>query len=294
MPCREDAILATFVAVDTKLSIVIPALNSMETIERCLQSVSQYTASGDVEVILADNGSTDGTVEKASKFGVRIVRVPIDNFVSQVRNRGAAVARASFIAFLDSDCLISPDWCQTVLTSLEDRRTGIVGSRCGPTNSPSWVERVWQSAYLDDQSRKRQVVEYVPSGSMALRKDLFDEVGGFDESLETGEDPDLCRRVCESGFDIVEDRGMECVHLGNPQTLSAFFNREAWHGRGVRLQYANGQVSGGCCRDLCILHRVARGDCTFGLGFCDWTCGSASRVAGSDWGSGGIYGRSAT
>jgi len=230
--------------VDPTLSIVIPALNSVETIGRCLQSVSQYSDPGNVEIIVVDNGSTDGTVEKACEFDVRIVRVPIDGFVSRVRNQGAELARAPLIAFLDSDCLVKPDWYETVLTSFDDSQIGVVGSRCGETDKPSWVERVWQSAYVDDQIEKRQIVDYVPSGSMALRRQLFDEIGGFDESLETGEDPDLCRRVRELGLDIVEDRGMQCVHLGNPQTLRAFFKREAWHGRGVRVRYANGQVSG--------------------------------------------------
>lgn len=226
------------------LSIVIPALNSVETVDRCLRSVFQFSPAGDIEVILADNGSTDGTIEKAKAFDVQIINVPFDDYVSRVRNQGAKLAQAPRIAFLDSDCLIKADWFETVLDSLADDAVGVVGCRCGPTDKPSWVERVWQRAYVDERREQRRVVDYVPSGSMALRKDLFEELGGFDETLETGEDPDLCRRARELGFDIVEVRGMECTHLGNPQSLGAFYRREAWHGRGVRLRYANGQISG--------------------------------------------------
>jgi hypothetical protein len=83
---------------------------------------------------------------------------------------------------------------------------------------------------------------YVPGGNLALRRGVFELVGGFDESIETGEDPDLCRRVAVEGLRVVEASSMRSVHLGEPTSLRAVFRRHRWHGRGLRLHYADGHL----------------------------------------------------
>ena len=85
-------------------------------------------------------------------------------------------------------------------------------------------------------------VAYFPRES-AARRDVFLAVDGFDESLETGEDPDLCARIAARGHRIVEARDVQCVHLGEPRTLGDVFRRERWHGRGARLRYGDGRLA---------------------------------------------------
>jgi GT2 family glycosyltransferase len=86
-------------------------------------------------------------------------------------------------------------------------------------------------------------VAYIPAGNLLTPIRVFRESGGFDPTLETGEDPDLCNRIRSTGYRIVEWDRIRCIHLGEPKSLAQVFRREMWHGRGVRLRYADGRVA---------------------------------------------------
>jgi hypothetical protein len=77
----------------------------------------------------------------------------------------------------------------------------------------------------------RTSVNYINSGNLAISSDLFSALGGFDDSLVSGEDVDLCRRALQLGAEVYELQRMNAIHLGYPFTLAAFYRRERWHGR---------------------------------------------------------------
>ncbi len=225
------------------LSVVVPALNAVDTIADCLRALRRHLPEGASEVIVVDNGSTDGTGQAAREENVRVVQAP-GVFVSEVRNSGARHAAGDLFAFVDSDCTITPEWYQAVVDLLEgDGTIGAAGSRHVIPENPSWVEAVWfQAHHSGDRGGPREVA-YVPAGNLVVRREVFLQVGGFDPTLETGEDPDLCNRIGSAGYRIVEWDRIRCIHLGEPKTLMQVFRREKWHGRGVRLRYADGRVS---------------------------------------------------
>jgi glycosyltransferase involved in cell wall biosynthesis len=221
---------------------VIPARNAERTIGACLAALVERTPADNVEIVVADNGSTDRTLEIAARYPVRIVRVPW-GFVSKVRNDGARVAQGQIVAFVDSDCDVLPHWYEALTSALADPRIGVVGCRHELPASTTWCERAWQAAHVKPGEHLESDVAYVPAGNMALRRDRFLSVGGFDESLETGEDPDLCVRVARRGYRVVSAPAMRCIHHGEPKSLVHVFRRERWHGRGVRLKYSNGRIA---------------------------------------------------
>src|SRR5882757_4203866 len=94
------------IAVPT-LSAIIPALNAAATIARCLDSITAQL-SGDVEVIVVDDGSTDATYKIASRYDVLLLKLPQNTGASAARNRGAEMARASVLFFLDADVALAP------------------------------------------------------------------------------------------------------------------------------------------------------------------------------------------
>jgi glycosyltransferase involved in cell wall biosynthesis len=222
------------------LSIIIPARNSSRFIEECLTAIRERVPGDRSEVIVVDNGSLDDTVAKARSHGARIVSVP-SGFVSAVRNSGARAARYPMLAFVDSDCAVRPGWFEAVTAALSDPSIGVTGRRHELPDNPTWVESVWQSAHRMPMEDGPTDVAYIPAGNMAVRSEVFSSVGGFDESLETGEDPDLCARIAASGLRVVQDASIRCVHLGEPKTLRDVFRRERWHGRGARFRYADGR-----------------------------------------------------
>jgi hypothetical protein len=71
----------------------------------------------------------------------------------------------------------------------------------------------------------------VGAGNLAVKRDVFMRVGGFDETLEACEDVALCHAVRRAGYRVVSEPGMDSVHYGDPQRLSDLFFGELWRGR---------------------------------------------------------------
>lgn len=228
-------------ALHTRLTIVVPVRNSMATIGECLQSLVDEVPSEMRQIVVVDNGSTDGTPDVARRYPVELM-FSRDRWVAASRNTAARTARHEVLAFVDSDCIVKAGWLATLSDALADRTVGVVGCLYEPREIMTWVEDAWNAAHRCHRSG-RHAVEYVPSGNLAIRREVFEALGGFDEALETGEDMDLCQRCSAAGYTVVQDDRMAAVHLGEPKTLVDVFRRNRWHGRGARLRYPNGRWS---------------------------------------------------
>lgn len=225
------------------VTVVIPVRNSASTIEACLRAVlAELSPAVDAQVIVVDNGSTDHTPALARSFPIEWI-TSTAAFVAGSRNDAVRHARGEIIAFVDSDCSVRPGWFSTMTETLRDRLDiGIVGCFYTSRDRPTWVERTWLAAHGCNHQEARPA-KYIPCGNLAIRRSVFEAIGGFDDTLETGEDMDLCLRCVQAGFAVVQDRRMVNVHLGEPKTLAAVFRRNRWHGRGARMRYANGRWS---------------------------------------------------
>jgi glycosyltransferase involved in cell wall biosynthesis len=225
------------------ITIVIPARNSARTIDDCLRSVLEAAPADLREVIVVDNGSTDQTRDAVKRYPVRLEIIP-PGFVSRSRNVGARLAKHPIVAFVDSDCAVENGWHSAICAALQNPAVGIVGLRHDAPRNGTWVQRAWDLAHSrEPRPGDARDVVYVPAGNMAMRAAVFAAARGFDETLETGEDPDLCARVAATGLRVVEDSRMRCIHFGEPATLAAVFRRERWHGRGTRLRYGDGRLA---------------------------------------------------
>lgn len=143
----------------------------------------------------------------------------------------AAAAAAPILAFVDADHVIAPDWVATATRLFfADARTVAVGALCQAPLAGTWVQRAY------DRLRRRRpgqtTVPWLGAGNLAVRRDRFEAVGGFDVTLETCEDVDLCRKLGAAGGQIVSDDRLVNHHLGDPPTLGALFRGELWRGRG--------------------------------------------------------------
>lgn len=223
------------------VTVIVPAKNAARSIDACLAALAANLPGASREIIVVDNGSTDDTVQRARGHGVRVLEVP-QGFVSRIRNEGARSASGGIVAFIDADCLVLPEWYDAVVTGLADPSVGIVGCRHEVPADATWCQSVWHEAQMRREAEGDRV-SYVPAGNCAMRRELFLTLNGFDERLETGEDPDLCVRVAQRGYRVATVRTMRCIHLGEPATLAAVFRRERWHGRGARFFYAGGRVA---------------------------------------------------
>jgi len=215
-------------------SIVIPAFNEERLIGQCLDSIAGLAFPHDkFEVLVVDNGSSDRTCQIATSYresmNVTVLLRPKIN-ISALRNAGAAASSGEYLIFLDADMLVNKDWLAQVEKLFISSNVEVVGGSFKVPEHSSWVARVWFG-------RKTKAVDlspsYVPSGNLMIRRSQFDLIGGFDESLETSEDCDFSCRARALGMNLAEYDAISVVHLGSPQTLRAFFQREIWHGSSV-------------------------------------------------------------
>lgn len=217
------------------VSIIIPALNEEKNIGRCLDSIIQMGhAKSFFEAIVIDNGSTDKTREIAesykSKLAITIINAPGVN-ISVLRNIGAAKSIGDILAFVDADCTVSTNWIRTALPYFEDHTIGAVGSNVGIPENSTWVAKTWDINL--SQNRKLGETECLPTGNLFVSKEAYQNIHGFNESLVTNEDYDLCYRLRQTGFKIYSDPEIRVIHWGVPENVVEFYKREVWHGTHV-------------------------------------------------------------
>ncbi len=210
------------------VSVIVPVKNGADDLARLLASLEGLVWPRDqLEVIVCDNGSTDGTVSVARAAGCTVLREPLLT-VAGLRNAGARVARGEVLAFVDADCRVTPRWLEAAVAQL--RRTGVVAAGCYPEvpEGATWVQRMWNLK----ERVKPSVHEaaWLPSMNLVVWRHAFESVGGFDGSLATCEDVDLCYRLRDRGGRIIWDERIRVVHHGEPATLRILFRKTRWHG----------------------------------------------------------------
>lgn len=210
------------------VSFVIPVRNDAERLRRCLQSVVADAASTAHEIVVMDNGSNDDSVDVAERLGARTVERATGT-VAALRNEGVAMTRAPIVAFVDADHQLSPGWLAAAVAGLGDPAVGAVGAPYHAPPNGTWVQRAYDG--LRRHSDRNEPAEWFGAGNLAVRREAFEAAGGFDTSLESCEDVDLCFRLRAAGWQLLSVPAMHSVHHGDPPTLRRLFLSELWRGR---------------------------------------------------------------
>ncbi len=207
------------------ISLVIPAFNEEDFLPALLNTVDEARAqySGDqdaIEVVVADNGSTDRTAEIAADRGCRVATVERRR-IAAARNAGARIAQSDIVAFVDADSLIHPDTLNAIDRTLRDDviigATGITMSR--------WSLGIGVSLAL-----LYPVIYAIgaDSGVVFCRRSDWEEVGGYNERMTFAEDVDFFRRLWKLG----RTRGQRFRRTTGARTVTSArkFDRHGdWH-----------------------------------------------------------------
>jgi uncharacterized membrane protein/glycosyltransferase involved in cell wall biosynthesis len=200
------------------VSVIIPTRNCGTTIEKCLRSVQAQTYPN-IEIIVVDNGSTDGTVKIACQFA-RVLECGPER--SAQINHGARSSGGTYLYRIDGDFTLEPG---VVAAAVELLQKGEVDAIAVPNRSEGgsfWarVRALERDTYLDDP---------LVVAARFWKRSAFEQAGGFDESLVSCEDYDLHNRLLARGCRMGRITAGE-VHLGEPSSLWSYAVKSFYYG----------------------------------------------------------------
>ncbi|GAB4317898.1 MAG: hypothetical protein Kow0059_11040 [Candidatus Sumerlaeia bacterium] len=237
-------------ASELRVSVIVPVFNAARTLARCLERLSRmdFPAAGR-EIVLVDNGSSDESPALCRQFaqrtaGVRLVQC-VQPGPAAARNAGARAAAGRWLAFTDSDCFVQRAWLTWLIRGAEraeaaaNGRWTAVGGRIGVWGARraalfSWYER---RRFLNQEKFLREprpgFRPFFATANLAVRRVVFERLGGFDSALLAGEDADLCWRLQDAGGLLAWEPRAVVWHRfsGRPADL---FSAAAKYGAGVR------------------------------------------------------------
>ena len=219
-------------AVRPAVSVVVPTWNRGALLRRAVDSVLRQSH-GDLELLVVDDGSTDDTAEFLRGVGdprLTVIRLPHTGHVATARNAGAARASGRFLAFLDSDDLWMPDKVEVQLGAMA--ATGArwsytryqhvdAAGRPVPPRLGEWREHSGRIAA--DILEHRAGVSIV---TVLLERELFERLGGFDETPGIREDLEFVVRLASAAEGVAVDRSLARVREHAGRTTSAMKGSE--------------------------------------------------------------------
>ena len=229
-----------------RVSVIIPHLNTPESLARCLESVvSQRLDHGSPQIIVVDNGSTTPLETVKAHFPQVLFLSEPDPGPGLARNRGIAAAAAPVLAFIDADCRAAPGWLQHAVDAVEaDPQRAIVGGdiRIDFVN-PARLTGI-EAYEAEFGFRQRQYIpqkHFSVTANLAMARTVHTAVGGF-AGIDKAEDLDWGQRAHAAGFPTVYRPDMRVYHPARPE-FAALERKWQRHIRHDWNAHAAGRVS---------------------------------------------------
>ena len=221
-----------------RLSVVIPTHQTRDLTLRCVDAL-QASLPGSSEVIVVDDGSTDGTAEVLRRChpGLKLIELSTGRGFTVAANLGMREARGELLFLLNSDTEVEPVTLPRLLAAFDENpRLGVAGAELHfPDGRPQWsagrvptplwlfatasgivrvLERLPGYRWLKPMGGARGRVDWVPAAAMMIRRQAWDAAGGFDERFRLYcQDLDLCLRMQAAGWTVDVVSGARVVHV---------------------------------------------------------------------------------
>lgn len=230
-------------AVDERypaVSVIIPATRR-DLLPWVLQSLQAQQYEGTFETIVV---STFADV-LAQQWSILPVTVPQLLPPGKARNLGAARAGGTVLIFLDDDCAVPPTWIAANVRALQQEQIGAVGARM-PGKAHGFFARCTDFASFGDFQHGRVKDIPLAAASMAVWRSIFEQTGGFDNSMVTGEeeDTDLCHRIQKLSYRTIYQPSIVITHDHRRETLGKLLRHTYRQGlrRGLATKLAHREL----------------------------------------------------
>jgi glycosyltransferase involved in cell wall biosynthesis len=192
-----------------KLSVIIPCYNSKSTIAIQLEALAKQTWDKPWEVIISDNGSTDGTQAVVERYKSRFPNIKVVDssdrrWAAHARNVGAKAASGESLVFVDADDEVATGWVAAIGDSLSEHN--FVASRFDVLKlNETWVIEGYGRPGQETgvmQFRYPKYLSHAGGTGLGVRRSLHESIGGFNESLPVLEETDYCWRIQLKGYKL--------------------------------------------------------------------------------------------
>jgi glycosyltransferase involved in cell wall biosynthesis len=219
-----------------RASVVVPVFNAVDEIGRLLDSLlAQEYPRERLEIIVVDNGSSDGTDDVVADYPVKLVRETDVQSSYAARNRGVAEAEGEWIAFTDADCFAPSGWLRALLSPPLPGDVGAVAGEVEALELDTPVQRLTERFGImkHAETMHHKAVACFSTANVAVRRDVLTELGGFRQDTQFFGDMDLSWRM---------QLELERRLLFRPEAVILHRHRRTWrqlwrhgrqHGRGV-------------------------------------------------------------
>jgi GT2 family glycosyltransferase len=221
-----------------RISVIICVYNGADRVWRAIESLSpENVRYPDYEVIVVDDGSTDGTRELVRKYDFVKLICADHGGLSKARNIGAAAAMGEIFAYTDDDCEVDPDWLFWIAKGYSEQDADAMG---GPNISPTPLDEdeavvVAAPGAPSHVMLSDREAEHIPGCNLTLKREAFEAIGGFHEVYRVaGDDVDFCWRLEKAGFKI-GFHGAAFVWHRRRTSLYRYFTQQIGYGKAEAL-----------------------------------------------------------
>ncbi len=236
---RSEALIqqAESVARDPRVSVIVVTYNNIDLTRACLESLDEYSQYENLEIIVVDNASSDGTPAFLSEWVAngqnrRLILNDNNRGFAAANNQGLAVSSGEYLVLLNNDTYVTPGWIRTLVRHLQrDKTIGLIGPVTNNIGNEAKIDIAYDS--MDEMRLKsaaytrRRIGQTYPLRTAAffcvmMPRATYERVGTLDEAFGRGffEDDDYCRRVEQIGLSIACAEDVFIHHH-----LSASFNK---------------------------------------------------------------------
>lgn len=213
-----------------KVSVVIPVYNGCDRIGMVIDACRAIDYA-DLEIVVVDDGSIDGSGDIASAHGAKVVWQE-NGGPAKARNSGWRAAGGEICFFIDSDCVPGREVVKRLLKHFEDLSVAAAGGTYGIANPQKLLPRLIHAEITVRHKGMPREADFLGSFNLAVRKETLDEIAGFNEEYKTAsaEDNDLSYRIRKSGKKMVFDIGAVVAHY-HEESLIKYLKQQYNHGK---------------------------------------------------------------